>query len=859
MNDSPTNGHGPTTNSGTNGNGGSQGNPLPPPFGRVPLSDSQMLLNRFEEMIGNASMLRSGILQQLMDPRRSIEDECGYPRSTEAVGVELYRQLYDRELGWRVVQVLPKESWQVSPQIYEDEDSETATPFEQAWDDLELNVQSGKSWHQDEQGGTVWEHLLRADILSRIGHFGVLMLGIDDGKNLQDPVDGVIAINHRYEFVKNSRGEVIDVKTIRERHSPMPDSGTLASNTTKKDIAEIKTLREMIEGGKLRSYRGIWDKAGYRKEEVIHEAAYLNDPWPMKPITSSASNPDSSPTVNALAAPDSSVLYQDGWGAMYGSGFGPGVTAKTPTNRATKLDGGERPGTDSQYAWQQQAPAALSGTDQQYFGVQFGASEAFPPDDGSNDPSNKQIPPNGQKNAQQAQGPNGKQKPGKPTWRLLFLRAFDESLIQVVRWEWNIRNPRFGMPVMYRITLNDPREQHTGIGLPLATIFVHWSRVIHLADNLGSSEVMGVPAMRPVLNRILDCRKLYSGSAEMYWRGAFPGWSLETNPQMGPDVIVDKPGIRDMMEQWANGLQRYMVLTGMQAKSLAPQVVDPSQQIDVQITAICIQLGIPKRVFMGSERGELASSQDDSAFNDRIKHRQQFYLTPKVIVPFIDRLIALGVLPEPSGYTVAWPDIESMTDKDKAGVLLTRTQAYAAYVSGGLEATIPPIDYMTRFDDMEEEEATEIIEAAQKAHEQQETMTMPPQIAGHDVAPPEGSAAHQDQKQQAAQLKAMTDLKAKQVDQQGATNDAKIAAMAKTQATPKSSAKGGGSTPPMKATINKSSGNMARSSSDTEMVLNSRIDYLQDRVWTAREWLNNLKIMANREDRSLSEKEMANV
>ena len=38
--------------------------------------------------------------------------------------------------------------------------------------------------------------------------------------------------------------------------------------------------------------------------------------------------------------------------------------------------------------------------------------------------------------------------------------------------------------------------------------------------------------------------------------------------------------------------------------------------IEVHLQAICIKIPCPKRVFMGSERGELASAQDDSQWND---------------------------------------------------------------------------------------------------------------------------------------------------------------------------------------------------------------------------------------------------
>jgi hypothetical protein len=160
-----------------------------------------------------------------------------------------------------------------------------------------------------------------------------------------------------------------------------------------------------------------------------------------------------------------------------------------------------------------------------------------------------------------------------------------------------------------------------------------------------------------------------------------------------------------------------MALSGMSAKSVPPAVSDPTAHVNVQIEAVCIQLGIPVRVFKGSERGELASSQDDAAWNDRLRQRQRGYITPRIIVPFVDRLVGLGVLPEPEEYFVEWPDLDSQTDAEKAAVLAQRTGAYAAYVGGGVESVVPPLDYMTRFDGMDEEEAGTILEEAAKMME----------------------------------------------------------------------------------------------------------------------------------------------
>jgi hypothetical protein len=134
-------------------------------------------------------------------------------------------------------------------------------------------------------------------------------------------------------------------------------------------------------------------------------------------------------------------------------------------------------------------------------------------------------------------------------------------------------------------------------------------------------------------------------------------------------VTIDKADVRNQIENYVNSLQRYLALTGMSAKTLAPQVSDPSSQIDKHLEAICIQLGIPKRIFMGSERGELASSQDDASWNDRLKARQQGYITPRIIVPFVDRLIAVGVLPEPNYVEPVEEDLfsEEGYDEDQFG------------------------------------------------------------------------------------------------------------------------------------------------------------------------------------------------
>jgi hypothetical protein len=535
-----------------------------------------------EALVHNMWTSRLDFLRLLGDRHLDIDAACNYP---DAISAQVYRTLYDR-LGpaERSVQLLPKETWQVTPVVYETESSRKYTPFEQAFDKLGMALVAGggKSWYADQVGSPVWEYLLRGDIQSGIGVFGILLLGINDGKLLEQPVDGV------------------------------PADGR------PKDITGVSDLQTKdIYGGPLPEQQGL----------------LANPPWLQQPL------------------------------------------------------------------------ASTMGTDAQYMGVQF---------------SPMVLPKKRGKNPE-----------------MTFMRVFDESLVQVVQYEASMYSPRFGMPVMYRVTLNDPRQPHTGIGLPLATVRVHWSRIVHLADNLGTSEVFGVPRMRAILNHLLDLRKLYGGSAEMFWRGAFPGLSIETHPSLGGEVHIDVPQLQEMMRKYHEGLDRWFALSGMSAKSLSPQIGDPSSQIAAQIEAVCIKLGVPVRVFKGSERGELASSQDDASWNDRLRHRQQTYVTPRIIVPFVNRLIQIGVLPEPESYSVDWPDLDSLGDTERASISAQKSTAVTTFFGGAGAQSMSPTDFWTRIMGFDDEEAKTIVEAAAKMPKP----PAPPPAEGHKPPPPAANVA----------------------------------------------------------------------------------------------------------------------
>jgi hypothetical protein len=337
------------------------------------------------------------------------------------------------------------------------------------------------------------------------------------------------------------------------------------------------------------------------------------------------------------------------------------------------------------------------------------------------------------------------QKTGKSAHQLLYLRPFDESVVTIKKMQNDTSNPRYGQPVLYSVEFQSSDSTST-------TQDVHWSRIVHIADRRQMSEVFGTPRMKPVFNRLFDLRKILGSSGETFWKGALPGYAFEIDPELAAQgVELDKESLRSELANYVDGLQRYMALKGVKITPLSPQVVDPTPFIEVQLKAIAVSLSIPFRILFGSEQAQLASSQDAENWGKRVKRRQQEYLTPMVVRPFVDRLIVTGVLPEPKEYTVEWSEYLAPTEADAAALALTRTDALSKYVAGGVDQIIPPREYMIQILGFEPEQVDAIMEAAEERIEEEEMVApAPKEEVGEETMPPFESTlpvAHYDPNQ----------------------------------------------------------------------------------------------------------------
>jgi len=292
--------------------------------------------------------------------------------------------------------------------------------------------------------------------------------------------------------------------------------------------------------------------------------------------------------------------------------------------------------------------------------------------------------------------------------RLLYLRPYTQGNAVVESRVIDKSDERYGLPETYKITT---KNLGTLSGSGTSNIIVHHTRVLHIAEDLVEDDESAEPALKVILNRLHDLELLSGGSAEMFWRGAFPGMAFMMDKDANPaaQTLAD---IKDNIEDYVHKLQRSLRLQGIDVKQLAPAVADPSNHIDVQLTLISAATGIPKRILLGSERGELASSQDERNWNMRVDERRSDYVEPMILRPFIDRMIEYGVLPEPAdGYDVEWPELSSPTEKEKAEVSKQKTDTLVAYSnSANAQLIIPQDVYLRKIMGFDQEEMAAIEE-----------------------------------------------------------------------------------------------------------------------------------------------------
>lgn len=269
---------------------------------------------------------------------------------------------------------------------------------------------------------------------------------------------------------------------------------------------------------------------------------------------------------------------------------------------------------------------------------------------------------------------------------LLYMQAFDEGGAQVAQVDGDNTSRRFGLPLYYNLVV--PTGEVGG----QRQMRAHWTRCIHVAEGVDNNPLLGTPRLEACWNRLVDILKIMAGAGEAAWKLLDAGHILTT--QEGKRLPTSETALADLedqIEEFVHGLRRWLLTEGLEATQIGGSISDPTGLVMANVALISAATGIPQRILLGSERGELASSQDEDNWAKQIETRQRLHAEAMIVRPFIQRLIWAGVLPKPDtgAVTVAWQKLRKEDKQRAAGVADTVAAALQK-----AKITVDPVEFV---------------------------------------------------------------------------------------------------------------------------------------------------------------------
>jgi len=243
-------------------------------------------------------------------------------------------------------------------------------------------------------------------------------------------------------------------------------------------------------------------------------------------------------------------------------------------------------------------------------------------------------------------------KPVERASELLYTAPFLESQCNIAKFDGDNSSVNFGKPELYNINFCDNSSK-----------IVHYSRLLHVAENPISVEYLGQPRLERVLNNLYNIDKILSASSEVYWKNAVNGMAFvsDGDSDFSED---DQQKISDQLDDYEHGLSRFLKLQGLDVKNLANTPTSPTEYLEVELILICSILGIPKRLLIGSENGSLASTNDAINWENKVQNRRDQYITPFMLQPLLTKLINTGVISQ-KDYQIGWQFTNNLSETEQ--------------------------------------------------------------------------------------------------------------------------------------------------------------------------------------------------
>lgn len=296
---------------------------------------------------------------------------------------------------------------------------------------------------------------------------------------------------------------------------------------------------------------------------------------------------------------------------------------------------------------------------------------------------------------------------------------------------------RTGLPKFYRLRRDNKANE----------VKIHASRVIHYADSDEGNMLYGTPILEAAWDILDDIEKAFGANAEAYYQLSVP--DLHIDKDVADDTLATADAVekaQNTIKEWQHKLSRIVQTFGdTKLNRIAGEPARGIEElVNVGIRLICATYSWPKRIFEGSERGELASLQDRGKFEQDIDERRMEKAGPMAEYVIL-RLAAAAGMPVEGSITVKWlPWTTNRSPEEE-----TRLQAAKAKMVTDLvrEAVIEPSEALRWLSEalpddwVPEDVMEELVAAAREREGDDDPPVDPPAPAPAPPIPVPGAAA----------------------------------------------------------------------------------------------------------------------
>lgn len=286
--------------------------------------------------------------------------------------------------------------------------------------------------------------------------------------------------------------------------------------------------------------------------------------------------------------------------------------------------------------------------------------------------------------------------------KVTYMQPYSIEGAQLVKLYDDPTQSNYMQPNLYNV---QPGNDSTVYTVSARSFKADASRVLHVVENPLTNALFGNPRSERIFNLSDDLLKVAGGTAETFWLTANKGLQVDVDKEM--DLTEDdEKALSDEIDDYQHQLRRVLRTRGIKITPLGSDVPNPSEAFNMILALISGATGIPQRILLGSEAGQLASGQDRNNWAERIQERRATFGEPQVIRPLITKLTSAGILPvvDPTLIQIVWPDAFVLAPLEQAQASAQRARS-AVNMSKALDTT-------TLFD---EDEAREILQLSPKS------------------------------------------------------------------------------------------------------------------------------------------------